>query len=488
MTGPSLLPPPDTSLLMSNVSEQVTGPAASEVGPRSSSVRTRIVVGILLLTGAGAAALSVREFLRYRTASEMTISLQEFSEVDYPEDPSGRSPHFGKYCGRQLQLIQRDATHFDFVVLPQDDHAATVTFRNVDVSLMTPSLPESCRGHEGNTRIALTDRQWNRQQVAFPADSPQIEISGGDGFEMQQLHSAELAKNCLNAGLWEVLLFSKGTDGKELYYQGWFTFPLGHYRRIFERNTGLDYSDHWYYLEHWFDPAGTVIDLAGLRSVEFEQAAEFSINPQESIVAAGEQLRKRRTVMARNLRQWQDFTGERREDITFASFIPPGRYSLDHPRQNEFDRLKTLESVSHRTINPTGGRPTRDELELKFRGLDGRTSKFLISGFQWDKLSQLPTADYPSGLYMPMGIGVPPFFQSYQQLTEVPPQTTPWLCVLLDEQDRWIDHHSVAIDGPVMHRDVTDPDLLHLYLLSYERHSLVMHVTIRRAPLTASAL
>jgi hypothetical protein len=50
--------------------------------------------------------------------------------------------------------------------------------------------------------------------------------------------------------------------------------------------------------------------------------------------------------------------------------------------------------------------------------------------------------------------------------------------VLLDSQDRWINHHEVAIDGPVLHRDKLNPDLLHLYLLSYERHTLIGHYVI----------
>ena len=33
----------------------------------------------------------------------------------------------------------------------------------------------------------------------------------------------------------------------------------------------------------------------------------------------------------------------------------------------------------------------------------------------------------------------------------------------------------MAIDGPVIHRDEDNPDLVHLYLMSYERHLLVSH-------------
>jgi hypothetical protein len=36
----------------------------------------------------------------------------------------------------------------------------------------------------------------------------------------------------------------------------------------------------------------------------------------------------------------------------------------------------------------------------------------------------------------------------------------------------------VAVDGPVLHRDEADPGKLHLYLLSYERHSLVGHFVL----------
>ena len=41
-----------------------------------------------------------------------------------------------------------------------------------------------------------------------------------------------------------------------------------------------------------------------------------------------------------------------------------------------------------------------------------------------------------------------------------------------------IDHHSFAIDGPVLHRDSADPSLLHVYLLSYERHTLIGHLVV----------
>ena len=458
---------------------------------------------VLALVAAGS-VLGFRQSTRYQIANEMIVPLTEYTNAQYPEDPANRSPHHGKYQGRRVRLIRKDDTHFDVVVEPvapaTAPHLATVTFRDVDISLMTPSLPEWCKRDLGNRRIALTDRQWNRQQVAFAVDGKQgdgqrIAISGGDGFEQENLSSAELAKNCLNAGLWEVLLFHPGSNGKELYYQGWFTFPLGLYREQFERGTGLRYGDHWHYLEHWFDPAGTVVKLDDLRRVTSTADASFVFDPTEKILAGGEQLRKRRTLLTPNLRTWGDFTEARAPaapDIQFAAFIPPGRYSVPHPWKNEYHRLATLKTVTLREIESPADATSADkstskprhELELQFVSREGTVNRFFVSGFRWDDLPQLAVADYAKGMYMPMGIGVPPFFQTVEALAANPPHQSAYFSVLLDQDDRWIDHHKVAIDGPVLHRDIADSNTLHLYLLSYERHSLVRHVTVRRTALS----
>jgi hypothetical protein len=102
----------------------------------------------------------------------------------------------------------------------------------------------------------------------------------------------------------------------------------------------------------------------------------------------------------------------------------------------------------------------------------------IVSGFDASSLPQVPMTEYSKGLYMPMGIGVPPFYQSYKDLQENPPQKTAYFSVLLDSKGSWINHHDVAIDGPIIHRDEHDPFLLHVYLLSYERHALVGHYIV----------
>jgi uncharacterized membrane protein YdjX (TVP38/TMEM64 family) len=429
--------------------------------------------------------VGVRTYFRYQTAAVMEIPVTEYRNEQYPEDPATRSLHFGQYNGRRLTLEQKDDTHFDFVLEPTHPQVARVVFRDIDVSLMTPSLPTWTKADAGLTRIALTDRQWNRQQVRFDPKLPHVEVSGGNGFEKglfdQGLLSAELAKNCLNAGLWEVLLFEEDSAGnKTQYYHGWFTFPLGHYKRIFERNTGLPYVKHWYYLEHWFDPAGTPVELDGLRRVVSEGEVPVQFDGDEPVLVAGEQVRKRQTMLAENVLTWKDFSDGRK--VRFAQFMPPGRYSVTHPWKNEYWRMTHFEKGILREVVSSATNKLLHELELVFTGQDGGTYRFIISGFDPAALPQLPVRDYPKGLYMPMGIGVPPFFQGYDELTQNPPDKSPYFCMLLDGEDRWVNHHDAAVDGPVMHRDGTNPDLLHVYLLSYERHTLIGHFVVSTKP------
>jgi hypothetical protein len=444
----------------------------------------RWLCATIVLTGL--VALGVRQSQRYRTEPRMELGIREYSNAEYPEDPAQRSPSHGAYNGRTLKLVHRGGSLFDFEFSSVHPHVADITLSEIDVALMTPALPDWCRSHQGNTRIALTDRQWNRQQVSFSADSRHVRISGGDGFEARNVVSVELAKNCLNAGLWELLLFTQGAGGKELYYQGWFTFPLGHYEKLFEAGTGLSYADHWYYLEHWFDPAGTEVALDDLRKVVTPIPITVEDHSADAIVVAGEQLRKRRTVIGQNIRTFDGFNAG--APVKFAAFVPPGRYSVDIPWSHEYRRIETVRHVELRCVQPASGSLPALELEFHFESPAGEPCRFLISGFRWDDLPQLSVEEYPRSLYMPMGIGVPPFFQSYSDLEAAPPHKSDYFCLLLDEQNRWIDHHKVAIDGPVMHRDLQDPNRLHVYLLSYERHSLIRHFVVSReaCPATTS--
>ena len=416
---------------------------------------------------------------RYQANREMQVKVKELSNLEYPENPATLDPNFQRYANRELKIIRTDDTHFDFLLEPTDEKTAKVIIKNIDLSLLIPKAPEWAKEDEGLEVIAFTDREWNRQQIKFPVDSEHIEVIGGDGFEQQNLGEVALARNCLNAGLWEIILSTKDEDGKKaMYYQGWFDLPMGYYKDVFEKINNLSYWKHWWKLEHWQDPTGTVTDVNLLRKVINEQEVGTELPLDEKIIAAGEQSRKIRTTQAINLRTWGDFYNQNNE-IRFATFRPPGFYDHDKPWGNEYWRIGQFEKAMLRNIKPVGVSDNLQEIELLFRDTKtGEQNKLFISGFNINELPQLPVEEYPQGFYMPMGIGLSPFYQSYEELKQNPPYESPYFSFLVDSQERWIDHHRLAVDGPVMHLDRDNPELLHLYLLSYERNTLVAHFLI----------
>ncbi len=415
---------------------------------------------------------------RYKVEKEMQVNLKALSNVEYPVNPAPLSENFQRYSARQLKIIQRDDTHFDFVLEPTNEKTAKIIIKNIDMSLLTPKAPKWVKQNEGLEVIAFTDREWNRQQISFPADSEHIEISGGDGFEKQNLYEIALANNCINAGYWEVLLFTKKGDNKSMYYQGWFNFPIGHYKNVFEKVNNLSYWKHWWKLEHWQDPSGTVTKTDLLRKVINEKEVQAKFPLDEKIIVSGEQGRKIRTTLAENLTTWGDFYSGKNE-IKFASFVAPGFYDENKPWGNEYWRIGKFNKATLRNIKPVGVEQNLQEVELAFTDTKtGEQNRLFVSGVNLKELPKLSVGDYSKGLYMPMGIGIPPFYQSYEDLKKNHPDESPYFSVLLDSKDRWIDHHRLAVDGTVMHLDKDNSNLLHLYLLSYERNTLVAHFLI----------
>ena len=429
-------------------------------------------IGLLL----GMVVGSVYFFSRYTVSEISDVVVTELPTFEYADDPSGRSPYYSEYKGRRLKLVQLDEKHFDFIFEPLDDHLAKIVFKNVDVSLMITNIPEYAKQDDGLRRIALTDREWNRQQVQFHIGTDDVEVTGGDGFEKDNLKVASLARNCLNAGLWELLLFTKTEKGKEMYYQGWFTFPMGQYKRLWEQNTGLSYWNdfNFYRMEHWLNPEGNKLPIEKLRTVVSEKVIDAKFDPDEPIRFAGEQIRKRRTTQAPQVRTWGDVI-EKRDSINFAEFHPPGLYDVQRPWHNRYELIAKFKNATHRRVKSVLNGDELDEFELRFDAADGKETRLFIGGLDLSKAPKLSLNEYPKGLYLPMGIGTPTFYQDYQVLEKSPPQQSPYYSFFLDEEDGWIDHHSMAIDGPILHRDAENPDLVHLYLMSYERHLLVAH-------------
>lgn len=415
--------------------------------------------------------------LRYDNAPEQTVTLRAFSNAEYPEDPEERSFAFGNYPHRKLRIQQIEGTRFRFLVEPGSDHATTIELTEIDLAHIVTAVPPWVKSDPDLTKVGLIDREWNRQQVSFRRDSPHVRLhEGGDGFEQRSFSRVDLARNCLNAGLWELLLFTVENGEERVYEHVWFTFPLGLYKQLFEQVNGLSYWSYWWSLEHWVDPSGTPIRLSRLRTIEREWALTAGTRWDEAPLWLGEQRLKQKNVLTPPVYTYRDWY---RQPVQFASFIPPGRYSVAHPRDTQLHYLAELTGATLRQVRTPAGPHTRYEIELAFKSSrTGDPTRLIFGGLD---LRSLPTAapdHYERGWQVPMGIGNPSFFESYEDVRAESPLQRPFYGFHLDAQDRWLDHHAVGVDGPLLHWDADDPSTLHLYLLSYERHALLNHFVI----------
>lgn len=414
---------------------------------------------------------------RYDARPQQTVPLRAYSKNKYPENPENTSRLFGMYAHPRVLVEQIDSTRFRFVLHPATSKEATIELPEVDLTYFVAAVPPWARTDADLTKIGLIDREWNRQQVRFDRSSSRVRVhEDGDGFEQRALSRIDLARNCLNAGLWELLLFTS-EDGEERVYEHlWFTFPLGLYKNLFEQVNGLSYWSYWWSLEHWVDPSGTPIRLDRLRTVDREWQIQATAQWDEPVAASGEQTRKRHNILTPVAATYRDWY---KQPVQFASFIPPGRYSRAHPRDTQLHYLAELTGATLRQVRIPAGPKPFGEIELAFRSNQtGEATRLIVGGLD---LTALPTAypkDYNHGWQAPLDIGNPSFFESYEYVVAHPPAQRPFYGVHLDAQNRWLDHHAVGVDGPLLHWDADDSSLLHLYLLSYERHALVNHLVL----------
>ena len=413
---------------------------------------------------------------RYSLQEDYRIPLEALSPADYPEAPEPRSQIFRDSPYSFLHLHHLTGTQYQ-LVLEADPHSHTTSIElsPVNLALLMPTPAPWVRSDRDLTTISIVDHEWNRQQVHFPITSPVVHfLPGGDGSKTQPLTAIDLARNCLNAGLWELILWTNAGGREMVVAHFWFSFPLGLYKHLFEAVTHLSYWTYWWSLEHWHDPAGTPVHLGHLRMVTQEWRVPASAHWDEAPLWPAEQVAKRHNILSVPISTYRDWYTH---PLAFAGFIPPGRYSLTHPHAAHLETLASFQHATWRTVLVNGH--LRIELDLQF--LDpqkGTSSHLLFGGFT---LSELPLAspDQPADIWQnPMGIGTPPFVESYQTLQTVSTAERTFYGLHLDDRGRWLNHHDIGVDGPLLFRDRHHPVIIHLYLLSYERHALLNHFTL----------
>ena len=406
------------------------------------------------------------------------IPLKFLSDAQYPDNPDigHRSALYGKHDGGALLLKRHANGHFDFEWSRPD--GGLVALRDIDLLAFMPAVPPHLRAHEYLAYLTIINQEWNRQQVRFSRPNPHL-VVGDKGFAAKRLVRVDLARNCLNAGLWEFFLYERAPDAKgggQVYTHAWFDFPRALYAELFTRKSGLPYARYAKPLENWVDPPSKVVPLERLRRVVREVSVKVRDEREAYYPLLGERAKKRKNIITpKEPKRIADFLSD---STRFATFTPPGLYTRADPRKTELGRFGKLAGAwLRRTIATGGERGERSELELRFDD-SKRQTRLIVGGLDLERLPKLSLREHPRGWQMPMGIANHTFYASYAETVALPSARNPYLGLLLDGQGRFLDSHRVGIDGPLLYRDAADPTQLHLWILSFERHALVGHFVL----------
>ena len=401
----------------------------------------------------------------------MTVELKNLSDAQYPDNPDigFRSQN---YSLNLFETCKIDASHqafrWDFTFLTKASDS--ITLKQVDVSEFIPTIPKHIQSDEYLSYIACINQEWNRNQVQFNADEFSSSIA--------DVVRVDLARNCLNAYLWEIIVYVEEAGRVLPYAHGWFDFPQEAYAQLFEQKNKLPYTKYQVALENWVDPQNELVDLSLLRKpVDTIRVRFKDLSDAMYPLKAARQKKYKEIIYPDTFSTMRDLQSDA---SLFATFSPPGFYNKKDPRTTELGRIYNLKQVDIYQVKAATIDTPLYELQLTF--LDkkaARKTTLVIGGINPDDFPVLSEEKANQGWKNSMGIGNHSFYESYQNHLSNKSETSPYYALLLDEKGQWLDSHKIGIDGPIFHFSDANRTELHLWLLSFERHALVGHYCIK---------
>ena len=381
-----------------------------------------------------------------------------------PDVPDGYVDRVGAYEKplRQdvmtLKLVRRDDGTFD-IVFPEATKVPTI--QKVDFRPFMPRVPKLANGNPELTRIALIQRELNRNQTRY---------------DMAGFGSAWIANNCLKKGLWEIGLDKKDEKGGWVTTaHAWFEFPKDEYERLFaEVNTPKDpnVKPHADYPEL----NGLPVAMDALRSVKKEIALPtIETNLDRPIAALPEQTRKLKLIVApQQPKTYGDWVAPEKQPVTTAKFSEPGFYINADPVKFDLTWLAKPAAAQWRDAKNDAAGTDLAEVEVKF----ANGHRLVLAS---SELAKLPARSEPPKtekdvLKITFGIGTPEIYADAPDRDGEFKNPANNYLLLLDESNKHIDNHKAGIDRVFAWRDAQDK--LHLYLVGYERIMFVGHLTL----------
>ena len=167
------------------------------------------------------------------------------------------------------------------------------------------------------------------------------------------------------------------------------------------------------------------------------------------------------------------------DSTLFATFTIPGFYNRKDPRTTELGRIYKLVDIQLNKVVSLINQDTLYEIKLIFTDeAQKRITQLIIGGVQLSDFPILTTEDANSGWKNSMGFSNHTFYETYSVHESCKTEKNPYYAYLADENGKWLDSHTIGIDGPIFHFTDEERKNLHLWLLSFERHAFVGHYTI----------
>lgn len=400
------------------------------------------------------------------------FEIKNLSDEDYPDNPDigfraddYQTQYFAK--GEILPLDSSDKkVDLRFLSLEGD----TISMMGLDLTEFIPTIPQPMRGNGYISYVSCINQEYNRNQVKF--------VKGEFTTTDHRFVRMDVARNCLMAYLWEVILYVN-EGGKEVpYAHGWFDFPHDMYAHLFEEQNGVPYETYKDPLEHWVDPETKFLNASLLRSLEEEEEVQFADCSDAMYPLAGARKKKfKEIVQPTSFETMRDLQSD---SSTFATFSPPGFYDRSNPKKTELGRFFHLEKVSAYRIKSQINGDSLHEIVLEFSDRENsRRTRLILGGLDFAEFPILTVEEANSGWKNSMGIGNHTFYENYSTHQAKKAVSNPYYAYLSDQEGNWLDSHHIGIDGPVFHFSDENRQTLHLWLLSFERHAFVGHYSIR---------
>lgn len=394
------------------------------------------------------------------------FTVEEFSDDDYPDNPDigFRASNYRWDYFSSGKVYRHDTDDFTLTFFAAETTGDTISFPHLPLQTWMPAIPVAVKNNDYLRKQALINQEWNRNQVSFNASA----------FESTnpEIIRADIARNCLRLGLWEVILFVR-EGGKEVpKHHGWFEFPETLYAELFAQVNGTDFGPYQAWLSLWKDVEAETLWLSELRQVDRRLVTQTVDRSDAMYPLEGARKKKRKEIVTPEaFAAMRDLQSDK---TTFATFVPPGLYSRDTPRATQLGRFKLFDHAEVNQVYINGEQ--FHEMVLHFTDIQGtRKTRFVLGGIDLHALPHLTKEEANAGWKSSMGIGNHPFYEDQVAHEKHNARTSPYYCFLMDAEDRWLDSHAVGIDGPLLHWDAAEPNTLHLWLLSFERHALVGH-------------